>query len=63
MEKKALESRCERGANLLESEISLRIKYEDKAKKCDRLEEDSQRAIVEVRMNFNFSLNIRLFNS
>ena len=63
VEKKALESRCERGGNLLESEISLRIKYEDKAKKCDRLEEDTQKAIVEVRMDFYFSVNLRDFNS
>ena len=61
VEKKALESRCERGANLLENEIRLRITYEDKAKKCDRLEEETQRMIIEVRMRISSYLSVNLF--
>ena len=48
VEKTVLESRCDRGASLLENEIALRIQYEDKAKKCDRLQEDTQRMLLEV---------------
>ena len=49
LEKLALESRCERGARLLEDEISLRRTYEEKAQKSDKYLEDLNRMTVEVR--------------
>ena len=65
LEKLALESRCERGARLLEDEISLRRTYEEKAQKSDKYLEDLNRMTVEVRsmcvcgavMNVSFFLS------
>ena len=57
LEKLALESRCERGARLLEDEISLRRTYEEKAQKSDKYLEDLNRMTVEVitvTLIFNF---------
>ena len=57
IEKVALESRCQRAAELLEAEILLRRQAEGKAGRCDKAEETCARIVTEVYMSVRLSVS------
>ena len=57
IEKVALESRCQRAAELLEAEILLRRQAEGKAGRCDKAEETCARIVTEVCMSVRLSVS------
>lgn len=60
IEKVALESRCQRAAELLEAEILLRRQAEGKAGRCDKAEETCARIVTEVYMSVCLSMCVRM---
>ena len=60
IEKVALESRCQRAAELLEAEILLRRQAEGKAGRCDKAEETCARIVTEVYMSVRLSVYLSL---